>query len=337
MESTIFKTIDLCKTYDAAQGKVEALKNINLTIEKGDIFGIIGLSGAGKSTLVRCLNLLEKPTSGQVLFNGEDLATLSKKELLKRRQSIGMIFQNINLLNQRTTIGNICYPLEISGELNKQDRIKRAYELLDIVGLPDKDKAYPSQLSGGQRQRIAIARALANNPEVILCDEATSALDPTTTISILSLLKEINEKFGVTIVIITHEMKVIETICNKVAVIDQSEIAEEGDVSEIFLRPKSAIAKKLILPEGVAVNKMEGGRTIRVVFDGTSTFEPIISNMVIECRAPVNIISANTKSVDGKTFGQMIIQLPQDEQTCARVISYLSSIENIVCKEEEVE
>lgn len=337
MDNTIIQTINLCKTYNSSSGDVVALKDINISIEKGDIFGIIGLSGAGKSTLVRCLNLLEKPTSGQVLFDGQDLSTLSNKELLKTRQSIGMIFQNINLLNQRTTIGNICYPLEISGGLTKQDRVKRAYELLEIVGLPDKAKAYPSQLSGGQKQRIAIARALANNPKVILCDEATSALDPTTTVSILSLLKEINEKFGVTIVIITHEMKVIEKICNKVAVIDNSEIAEMGEVSEIFVRPKSSIAKRLILPEGVEVHELTDGKTLRVVFDGTSTFEPIISNMILECRATVNIVSANTKSVEGKTFGQMIIQLPQDEQMCQRVISYLSKIDNVICKEEEVE
>lgn len=334
MSNYIFETRNLCKTY-TGENEVVALKDINISIEKGDIFGIIGLSGAGKSTLVRCLNLLEKPTDGTVFFDGKDLSSMSKKELLLTRQEIGMIFQNFNLLNQRTTIGNICYPLEIAGKLNRQERTQRAYELLDIVGLKDKDKAYPSQLSGGQKQRIAIARALANNPKVILCDEATSALDPTTTQSILSLLKDINRKFGVTIVIITHEMKVIEKICNKVAVIDNSVIAEQGEVSDVFVHPKSSIAKKLILPEGTAVTSIENGSYFRLVFDGTSTFEPIISNLIMECRVPINIISANTKIVDDKTFGQMVVQLPSDETSVSRVLSYLEGIKNIYIKKEE--
>lgn len=334
MSDYIFKTVNLGKTY-SGENEVVALKNINIEIAPGDIFGIIGLSGAGKSTLVRCLNLLEKPTEGQVFFDGRDLQSLSQKELLLTRQSIGMIFQNFNLLNQRTTIGNICYPLEISGKLNKKERIEKAQKLLEIVGLSDKAKAYPSQLSGGQKQRIAIARALANDPKVILCDEATSALDPTTTQSILSLLKEINKTFGVTIVIITHEMKVIENICNKVAVIDNSEIAEIGDVSDVFVHPKSSIAKKLILPEGTAVSNIKDGKLYRIVFDGSSAFEPIISNMIMECRVPVNIISANTKVVDDKTFGQMVLQFPNDETSLQRITSYLKDINNITLKEEE--
>lgn len=240
--------INLSKTYSGKGTKVEAIKNINLTINKGDIFGIIGLSGAGKSTLVRCINFLEKPTTGQVIFDGKDLGRLSEKELLKTRHSIGMIFQGFNLFSQRTALKNVCYPLEITG-VKKKEAKKRARELLKVVGLSDRESSYPSQLSGGQKQRVAIARALATNPKVLLCDEATSALDPNTTSQILELLKEISHSLGVTIVIITHEMKVIEQICNRVAVIDKSEIVETGEVKEVFLKPKSQIAKELIFPK----------------------------------------------------------------------------------------
>lgn len=301
---------NLSKIYDNGKTRVEAVKDINLTIEDGDIFGIIGLSGAGKSTLIRCINFLEKPTEGQVIFDGVDLGAISHKELLKKRQSMSMIFQNFNLLSQRTALDNICYPLEIAGN-SKNEAREKARRLLAIVGLSDKEKSYPVQLSGGQQQRIAIARALATDPKVLLCDEATSALDPTTTSSILNLLKEINKNMGVTIIVITHEMRVIEQICNKVAVIDKSHIVEEGPVREVFTAPKSQIAKQLILPKNQGVPAAEGFRCLRLVFDGTSAFEPIISALSRQCNTDVNILGANTKNIEGVAYGQMLIQLPK--------------------------
>ena len=322
----------LSKVYTNGQTKVEAIRDINLTIEDGDIFGIIGLSGAGKSTLIRCINFLERPTEGQVIFDGVDLGTITHRELLKKRQSMSMIFQSFNLLSQRTALGNICYPLEISG-VDKKEARERARELLKVVGLADKEKSYPVQLSGGQQQRIAIARALATNPKVLLCDEATSALDPNTTSSILELLKEINRSMGVTIIVITHEMKVIEQICNKVAVIDNSRIVEEGPVTEVFTAPKSQIAKQLILPTNQGVPEAEGFRCLRLVFDGTSAFEPIISGLSRSCDTDVNILGANTRNIDGVAYGQMLIQLPEDEAVTAKIKEYLDQ-KNVKYKEE---
>lgn len=315
---------NLSKIYDNGKTRVEAVKDINLTIEDGDIFGIIGLSGAGKSTLIRCINFLEKPTEGQVIFDGVDLGAVSHKELLKKRQSMSMIFQNFNLLSQRTALDNICYPLEIAGN-SKNEAREKARRLLAIVGLSDKEKSYPVQLSGGQQQRIAIARALATDPKVLLCDEATSALDPTTTSSILNLLKEINKNMGVTIIVITHEMRVIEQICNKVAVIDKSHIVEEGPVREVFTAPKSQIAKQLILPKNQGVPAAEGFRCLRLVFDGTSAFEPIISALSRQCNTDVNILGANTKNIEGVAYGQMLIQLPEDEAKVAGIKEFLDS------------
>ena len=314
----------LGKTYESAAGNVEALRDINLTIEDGDIFGIIGLSGAGKSTLVRCINYLEKPTSGRVVFDGHDLNDLSKKELLKMRQQIGMIFQGFNLLSQKKALKNVCFPMEIAG-VPKAEARARAKELLELVGLGDRLDAYPSQLSGGQKQRVAIARALAMNPRVLLCDEATSALDPNTTRSILELLQHINQTLGVTIVIITHEMKVIEQICNRVAVIDQSQIVETGLVKDVFVNPRSRIARELILPKSEAVDLVTGTRCVRIVFDGNSAFEPVVSNIVLECHCAVNILGADTKNIGGKAYGQMILQLPEEEASVARILSYLDS------------
>lgn len=313
---------NLSKAYPSANGGITALKDINLTINDGEIFGIIGLSGAGKSTLVRCINFLEKPTSGDVIVDGQNLGQLTKKELLKTRQNIGMIFQGFNLLSQRNVIKNICYPLEIAG-VKKEAAVKRALELLDLVGLSDKAKAYPSQLSGGQKQRVAIARALAAETKYLLCDEATSALDPDTTRSILELMKKINKELGVTIIVITHEMKVINSICDRVAVLDRSAVAELGTVGEIFANPKSDIARKLILPETQTVPEMSGGKKIRIVFNGESSFKPVIANMIFECRTPVNILHADTKDLDGKAFGQMLIQLPEDEKSAGRATEYL--------------
>ena len=216
---------NLTKTFTTSDGEVQALKNVNITIENGDIYGIIGMSGAGKSTLVRCINMLERPTDGTVIIDGTDMAALSPKQLREKRRDITMIFQGFNLLMQRTCLKNICFPLELAG-VKKAEAVKRARELLEVVGLPDKENSYPAQLSGGQQQRIAIARALATDPKVLLCDEATSALDPKTTHSILELIKEINRKLGITVIVITHQMSVVEEICNRVAILDDGEVVE---------------------------------------------------------------------------------------------------------------
>ena len=315
---------NLSKTYHTSGGDIEALRGINLTIEDGDIYGIIGLSGAGKSTLVRCINLLEKPTSGEVLLDGRDLMKLSKKELLLARRSIGMIFQDFNLLEQRTVLKNVCYPLEIAG-VKKAEAVARAKEMLELVSLSEKENVYPSQLSGGQKQRVAIARALATRPRYLLCDEATSALDPNTTAQILELLEKINRELGVTIIVITHEMRVIDRICHKVAVIDHSVIAEQGQVSEVFVSPQSQIAKDLILQKNRQLPATFGGKRIRIVFDGTKTGKPIISDLVLACQAPVNIVFADTKEVGGITYGHMIVMLPDDEKQSEKITTWLEA------------
>ncbi len=321
----IIEIKSLQKTFPGQTGKITALQDINLQIMEKDIFGIIGASGAGKSTLVRCINFLERPSAGTVFFNGHDLSMLSDKELRKARQSMGMIFQQFNLLLQRTALANICFPMEIAG-YSKAEAKERAKELLELVHLADKANAYPSQLSGGQKQRIAIARALATNPKVLLCDEATSALDPNSTASILALLKDINEKLGITIIIITHEMSVIEQICNRVAIIDQSQIAECGEMAQIFANPKTQAAQKLVFPEkSVSAQFQNKAHSIRIVFNGNSSFEPVIANMVLTCKAPVNIIYADTKNIDGKAFGQIVIQLPEDKTSAERMIHYLKA------------
>ncbi|MDF2614000.1 MAG: transporter related protein [Clostridia bacterium] len=324
IESPIIEMKALGKTFFSENGQVTALKNIDLQIHKGDIFGIIGMSGAGKSTLVRCINYLEKPTEGEIWFDGKELGALDQKSLRQVRQSMGMIFQQFNLWMQRTAEGNICFPLEIAG-VSQAEAKKRAKELLKLVGLEDKAGAYPSQLSGGQKQRIAIARALATSPKVLLCDEATSALDPTTTESILSLLKDINKRLGITIIIITHEMSVVEKICSHVAIIDQSTIAETGSVHDIFTHPKTKAAERLVYPNDNRINKLIGKRCARIVFDGSSAYEPVISSMILECKATVNILYADMKDIEGKAFGELILQLPQDETTADKVIYYLKS------------
>lgn len=314
---------NVSKTFDSGTGEVDALKNVTLTINDGDIYGIIGMSGAGKSTLVRCINLLEKPSSGEIIVNGERLDTMSPAQLRAARRNITMIFQHFNLLMQRTCLKNICFPMELAG-VKKTEAEKRARELLELVGLPDKANAYPAQLSGGQQQRIAIARALATDPKVLLCDEATSALDPNTTQSILHLLKEINQTLGVTIVVITHEMRVIEQICQRVAVIDQSCIAEIGNVSDVFTHPKSDIAKALILPKSPAENLPPcTGRRLRLVFDGSCSNEPVISRITLECHVPVNILFADTRIVEGSIYGHMVIDLPDDPQQFHDVLRWL--------------
>ena len=246
MAQSYLEVHNLCKTFSAKNGSVEALRGVSLSIGKGEIFGVIGLSGAGKSTLVRCMNLLERPDSGDVLLNGESLLKLNKEQLRLRRQKIGMIFQHFNLLEQQTVLENVCFPMEIRG-IPKKERQEKALELLKKVGLVEKAKAYPAQLSGGQKQRVAIARVLANEPEILLCDEATSALDPETTQTILRLLKTIRDTLGITIVVITHEMRVIQQVCTRVAVLDGGLVQEEGSVSEVFAAPKSKAARRLLL------------------------------------------------------------------------------------------
>lgn len=320
---SIVKIENLYKTFHTKNGDIQALKDINLSIEQGDIFGIIGLSGAGKSTLVRCINFLEKPTTGRVYFEGTDMGKLNKKELLKARQSIGMIFQNFNLLEQRNALKNICFPLEIAG-VPKAKAEERAKELLKLVGLEDRERSYPSQLSGGQKQRVAIARALATNPKILLCDEATSALDPTTTQSILSLLKEINQKMNVTIIIITHEMSVVEKICSKVAVIDNSRIVECGDVKEVYTNPKSDMAKKLIIPKESITRTLKSGSYFRIIFDSHTTHRPILSELVLECNYPINLIYADSiEMLQENALGEMVIEKTGIEETDSKIKAYL--------------
>ena len=323
---------NLGKVFHTGDKDIVALEDINLTINDGEIFGIIGLSGAGKSTLVRCINLLERPSSGQVIIDGRDITVLPKAELLKLRQNIGMIFQGFNLLEQRNVLKNVCFPLEIAG-VYKAEATARAEELLKLVGLEDRAGSYPSQLSGGQKQRVAIARALATKPKYLLCDEATSALDPNTTRSILELLREINETLGVTIIVITHEMKVIDQICDRVAVIDQSHIAEEGAVSRVFTNPQSQIARDLIIPRDRAVLDTEGGRKLRLTFNNEYSNAPVISNMVLECQAPVNILFADTKQFEDHIYGHMIIELPSDPKQAEKILVWLKG-SNIEWREE---
>ena len=318
----------LSKTFEQKGVHVDALKDINLTIGAGDIYGIIGMSGAGKSTLVRCLNFLERPTDGQVLIEGKDLGTLNEKELRKQRSDIAMIFQHFNLLMQKNVIDNICFPLQIQGVKKK--------EALKTVGLEEKEKAYPAQLSGGQKQRVAIARALASNPKILLCDEATSALDPQTTASILELLKSVNEQFQITIVIITHQMSVIREICNRVAIIEHGELVENGLVEDIFSHPKSKAARELILrdvpensgkAEGAVAAQMEriqGDKKLRIVFTENSAFEPVIANMILQFGKPVNILRADTKNVGGVAKGEMILGLPDDRHLQIDMEQYLT-------------
>ena len=314
---------NLYKSFDTKDGKVEALKNVNLSIESGDIYGIIGMSGAGKSTLVRCINFLEVPTKGRVLINGKSLGDYTSRELRKQREDIGMIFQHFNLLMQKNVLENVCFPLYIQGK-SKKDARKRAKELLDIVGLGDRTGAFPAQLSGGQKQRVAIARALASDPMILLCDEATSALDPQTTSSILALLKDINQRFNITIVIITHQMSVVREICSHVAIVKGGEVAEQGTVEDIFTHPKTAVARELLKNDvgddgeekrGTAAGGKEiikSGEKIRIVFSENSAFEPVIANLILNFNEPVNILKADTKNVGGVAKGEMVLEFAPD-------------------------
>ena len=330
----IIELRDVGKVFQSMDGEVVALENVNINIDKGDIFGVIGMSGAGKSTLVRCINLLERPTSGSVIFEGEDLMEMKPAQLRACRRKISMIFQQFNLLMQRTCLKNICFPMEIAG-VKPADAKKRAYELLDIVGLPDKANAYPAQLSGGQKQRIAIARALASDPEVLMCDEATSALDPTTTRSILELIKDINQRLGITAIIITHEMSVIEEICSRVAILDGGRVAEIGRVEDIFTNPKTEAARKLVYPNGSPVTHLKSERVVRIAFNGGTSYDPLIASLAIDCGVKVNILGADTRNVGGKAFGTMLIGLPNDEESAEKALSYLHRQKDITCEEVE--
>ncbi len=312
----------LGKWFDTKNGRIDALRDINLSIEKGEIFGIIGRSGAGKSTLVRCINMLERPTEGKVYFEGRDMGALSQGQLNIVRRSMGMIFQQFNLLMQRNALDNVCFPMELAGVSRAKAR-KKAAEMLELVGLEKRASAYPSQLSGGQKQRVAIARALSTEPRILLCDEATSALDPETTDSILGLIRDINKRLGITAVVITHEMDVIEKICSKVAIISKGVIAETGTVNEVFFHPRSEIARRLVVPEALHPDKMKLPKLYRLIFDGQSSFDPVVSNMVLACGKPVNIMYASTQDIGGTAFGQMVLQLPEDEESIARIQAYV--------------
>ena len=322
---------NLSKTFGSGDSQVTALQDVSLQMHRGDIFGIIGLSGAGKSTLVRCINLLERPDCGEVLFHGKNLMAMSEKELRQQRRKISMIFQSFNLLEQRTNLDNICFPLELSGVPKKEAR-KRAMELLETVGLPDKAGAYPVQLSGGQKQRIAIARALASDPEVLLCDEATSALDPQTTDSILKLLQQINRERGITVIIITHQMSVIEQICHKVAILDHGEVAEVGSVEDVFSNPRSRAGRRLVSPN-MALPLTDEMPIARIAFNGNASEEPIIASLTMDLGIKVSIMGADTRNVDGRAFGTMLISLPEEINERRRILDYLNGFDGVTAEE----
>ena len=322
----------ISKVFPTGDGDLHALEDVSLTINDGDVFGIVGMSGAGKSTLVRCINLLERPTSGEVLVDGEDLMTLSPAQLRQKRRSISMIFQQFNLLMQRTCLKNICFPMEIAG-VPAAEAKKRAMEYLDIVGLPDKANAYPAQLSGGQKQRVAIARALASDPKVLLCDEATSALDPKTTRDILRLIKDINQRLGITVVVITHEMGVVEAICTHVAVLEHGVLQETGTVEEIFSNPRTEAGRRLVYPDGVVIDQLPAANVIRIAFNGGSSYEPLIASLAIDCGVKANILGADTRNVNGKAFGTMLLGLPNDRAQIDKAMNYIKSQPNVTVEE----
>ena len=318
---------NVSKIFQDKNSRTVAVDDVSFEINKGEIFGIIGMSGAGKSTLVRTLNRLEEVSEGQVIFDGKELGKLNNKELRSTRKEIAMIFQGFNLLLQKNVLANVVLPLKLAG-VPKKEREEKGLEMLKVVGLEEKAKVYPAQLSGGQKQRVAIARALAMNPKVLLCDEATSALDPKMTEEVLKLLQEINETLDLTVIIITHEMSVIEKICDRVAIIDHGKLAEIGDVKEIFSSPKSSAAKHLVLPALTGENPfdMTDKKCYRLVFDGRSATEPVIANLVKETGKYVNILSANTRSGGGVGYGQMIVEFPEDIKDQRVVLEYFNKI-----------
>ena len=325
------------KTFSVKDNKVEALKNVSLDIAKGDIYGIIGMSGAGKSTLVRCINLLERPTEGSVVIDGVEMEKLTPAQLRQRRREITMIFQQFNLLMQRSCLKNICFPMELAG-VKKEEAEKRAKELLEMVGLPDKANAYPAQLSGGQKQRIAIARALATDPKVLLCDEATSALDPNTTHSILTLIKDINRKLGITVVVITHQMSVVEEICDHVAILDGGVVVEVGEVKEIFSNPKTAAAKRLVAPNGGSAARdlssfAPDDHVVRVTFNGSSAAKPLVASLAAETGILVSVLSADTRDLSGQCYGSMLLKLPKDVQQAKQAAAYMRGQPGVTVEE----
>ena len=327
----------LTKRFAAAGATVVALNDINLEIQDGDIYGIIGMSGAGKSTLVRCINMLERPDEGKVIVNGREMMQLSPAELRDARREITMIFQQFNLLMQRTCLKNICFPMELAG-VPKEKATARARELLELVGLPDKADAYPAQLSGGQKQRIAIARALATNPKVLLCDEATSALDPNTTHAILQLIQKINREMGITVVIITHQMSVVEEICDSVAILDGGVVVEQGSVQEIFANPKTAAAKRLVAPNGGSAARdlscfAPDDHVVRVTFNGASTAKPLVASLAAEKGILVSVLSADTRDLSGQCYGSMLLKLPAELAAAQQAMEYMRSQSGVTVEE----
>ena len=314
--------IDLSKSFTTNKTLVNVLDKVSLTVEKGDVYGVIGLSGEGKSTLVRCINRLENPDSGTITYNGTNVLSLSGKSLREYRQEVSMIFQDFNLLNQKTVFENVEFPLTLKkGYRRNSQTAQKINDLINLVGLNEKVNNYPSQLSGGQKQRVAIARALINDPQILLCDECTSALDPSTADQILDLLKNLNKKLGLTIIIIAHQMSVIERICNKVAILSEHKIAENGDVSNVFLNPKTEAAKSLIYSGHVAT-KLHENKFIRLIFNG-DTETPLVANIIQDCNILVSIVYANSWIVEGKTYGQLIIKLPYYDEDIIKLKGYL--------------
>ena len=322
---------NLTKRFDVSSGSVEALRDVTLTIRDGDIYGIIGMSGAGKSTLVRCINMLERPTEGSVLLDGRDLGAMSKKELRETRRKVTMIFQSFNLLMQRTCLKNIALPLRLSG-VGRREAEERAMQLLEVVGLPDKANAYPAQLSGGQQQRIAIARALATDPQVLLCDEATSALDPKTTHAILELIRDINRKLGITVIVITHQMSVVQEICNRVAILENGSVVEEGDVAEVFSNPRAEATRNLVYPDmsDSAAITTHGAQEIRIIFNGAiAAKEPLLARMAMECGIAASILGASTRSVGDKAYGYMLLEIPGGPDELAKAVKFLRATPDV--------
>lgn len=326
------------KTFSGKYGEVHALQDVSIHVEKGDIYGIIGFSGAGKSTLVRCINLLERPTEGRVIVDGEDLTAMDLKKLREVRKKIGMIFQHFNLMRSRTVFQNIAFPLKKSG-LSKAEKEKKIESLLELVGLFDKKDAYPSQLSGGQKQRVAIARALANDPKVLLCDEATSALDPQTTQSILKLLKQVNETLGITIVLITHEMAVVKDICDRVAIMEQGRVVEEGDTVSVFSHPKEAMTKDFIdtasnlgkihdlIAEGHSLTEIQPGeQMVLLTYSGSNAGQPLISALAEKFSVSANIIYGNIDYLKGKPLGKLVVTLSGEKEAMDQAIDYIRSL-----------
>lgn len=331
MEEAVIRLSGVVKRFGTEDAPA-ALDGIDLEIRRGEVFGIIGLSGAGKSTLVRCINLLERPNAGSVVVNGRDMTALSERELRKARREIGMIFQSFNLFMQRTALENVCFPMELAGTARAR-AVQRARELLEVVGLQGREDAYPAQLSGGQKQRVAIARTLASQPKVLLCDEATSALDPKTTRDILRLIQDINRKTGITVVIITHEMKVIEEICSRVAILDNGRVAETDAVEEVFSHPKSEAGRRLVYPDGVACDMIPKGRVVRVAFNGAAAYQPLVASLAIDCGVRANILGADLRNIDGRAFGTMLLSLPDNPDDAARALAYIRGCEHITAEE----